>query len=319
MMLRIITFSLFLGASAGAACAADPIYPLGSRLGFVPPPGFVASKNFPGFENPDAKSMMMMAALPAQAYPDMEKAISAEALKAQGVTEEKRENLALPNNAKGVLVVGTDTDKERGKIRKWMLIEQLPEGVALVSVVVPEPAFKTITDDMVRTSLKTLAVRASIPMEEQLQLVPFKLNDMSGLHAVRVMGNNGVILTYGDKPTALPTDQPFFAVQIGPAPTDQNVDRDNFARSLFTSPGDVKELHVVSGELLKLGAGGSQLTHELQAEALDAFTNTPMKLVQWVRFGNGSVIRMLGIARADQWQTAFTHFRAVRDGIGPHE
>lgn len=318
MMLRTITFFVVLAVSAGAAAAADPVFPLGSRMGFVPPPGFVPSKNFPGFESPDTKSLMMMAALPPQAYPDMEKSISPEALKGQGVVEEKRENLSLPNNAKGLLVVGTDNDKERGKIRKWMLIEQLPEGVALVSVVVPEAAFKTITDDMVRASLKTLSVRASIPMDEQLQLVPFKLSDMSGLHAVRVMGNNGVILTYGDKTTAMPTDQPFFAIQIGPGP-DQNADRDAFARNLFTNPGDVKDMHVVSGELLKLGNGGSQPTHEIQAEAKDAFSNTPMKLVQWVRFGNGSVIRMLGIARADQWQTAFPHFRAVRDGITPHE
>jgi hypothetical protein len=44
-----------------------------------------------------------------------------------------------------------------------------------------------------------------------------------------------------------------------------------------------------------------------------------MKLVQWVRFGSGSFIRMVGVARADQWTTAFPHFRAVRDGIAPHE
>jgi len=73
----------------------------------------------------------------------------------------------------------------------------------------------------------------------------------------------------------------------------------------------------VSSEVLKLGNGGSQPTHEIQAEAKDAFTNTPMKIVQWVRFGNGTAIRMLGIARADQWPDAFKHFRAVRDGVAP--
>jgi hypothetical protein len=318
MMLRFIAFLLLFTVSAGgSASAADLVYPLGSRLGFVPPPGFVASKRFPGFEHPDSKSSIVVATLPSQAYADLEKSISPETLKAQGVVEEKRDNLTLANG-KALLVVGTDVDKERGKIRKWMLLGQLPEGVALVAVVVPESAFKTFTDEVIRTSLKSLAVRPSIPMEEQMALIPFKFNDMSGLHPVRVLGNSGVILTYGDKASAQPTDQPFFAVQIGQGGPEQTPDRDNFARNLFTNLGEVKEVHIVSGDMLRLG-GGALATHELQAEAKDAFTNTPMKLVQWVRFGNGTFIRMLGIARADQWTTAFPHFRAVRDGIGPHE
>jgi hypothetical protein len=80
----------------------------------------------------------------------------------------------------------------------------------------------------------------------------------------------------------------------------------------------VKDVHIISGEMLRLG-GGALATHEFQAEAKEAFTDTPMKLVQWVRFGSGSFIRMVGVARADQWTTAFPHFRAVRDGVAPHE
>src|SRR6516162_10962746 len=70
MMLRFIAFFLLLAVSLGAgpASAADPVFPLGSRMGFVPPPGFVASKRFPGFENPDTRSSIVMAILPPQAY-----------------------------------------------------------------------------------------------------------------------------------------------------------------------------------------------------------------------------------------------------------
>jgi hypothetical protein len=42
-----------------------------------------------------------------------------------------------------------------------------------------------------------------------------------------------------------------------------------------------------------------------------------MKLVQWIRFGNGAFIRFVGIARADTWSEAFPKFRAVRDGTKP--
>jgi hypothetical protein len=36
-----------------------------------------------------------------------------------------------------------------------------------------------------------------------------------------------------------------------------------------------------------------------------------------VRFSSGVVIRMVGNARADQWTSAFSQFRAARDGTAP--
>jgi hypothetical protein len=319
MMLRFIAFLLLSNLSLGAvpASAADMVYPLGSRMGFVPPAGFVASKHFPGFEHPDTKSSMVLATLPSQAYGELEASISPDSLKKQGVTEEKRENVTL-TNGKALLVTGSEQDKEGKKLRKWMLLGQLPEGVALVAVMVPEAGLKTFTDAMIRTSLTSLAIRPTVPMAELISLMPFKLNDMSGLKPVRVLGNTGVVLTYGDKEIAAPTDQPFFVVAIGQGGPEQAPNRADFARNLFTGLGDVKDVHILGNDMLRLG-GGALATHELQAEAKEAFSDTPMKLVQWVRFGSGSFIRMLGVARADQWATAFPHFRAVRDGVAPQE
>ncbi len=321
MMLRFIAFLLLFTVSFGPvpASAADPVFPLGSRMGFVPPPGFVASKRFPGFENLDTRSSIVMATLPPQAYADLEASIATEALKKQGITEDKRETLTLANG-KAVFVMGSEQENGQ-KFRKWMLLGQLPEGVALVAVLVPEPALKTYSDDVIRASLSTLTVRAAVPLDEQIALVPFKLTDLSGLRPVRVLGNTGVVLTDGAKDTPTPSDQPMFAVMIGQGGPEQATDRANFARNLlFTGLGEMKDPRIINGngDMLRLG-GGTLVTHELQAEAKEAFTDIPMKLVQWVRFGSGRFIRMIGIARADQWPTAFPHFRAVRDGVAPRD
>jgi hypothetical protein len=320
MMLRFIAFFLLLTISLGPvpASAADPVFPVGSRMGFVPPPGFVASKRFPGFENPDARSSIVMATLPPQAYAELEVSMATEALKKQGITEDKRETLTLASG-KAVLVMGNEQENGQ-KFRKWILLAQLPEGVALVAVLVPESALKAYPDDIIRASLSSLAVRATVPLDEQIALVPFKLNDLSGLRPVRVLGNTGVVLTDGTKDAPTPNDQPMFAVVIGQGGPEQASDRANFARNLFAGLGDVKDVHIIngSGDMLRLG-GGTLVTHELQAEAKEAFSDTPVKLVQWVRFGSGTFIRMLGIARADQWSAAYPHFRAVRDGIAPRE
>ena len=299
MMLRFIAFFLLLTVSLGPvpAAAADPIFPVGSRMGFVPPPGFVASKRFPGFENPDSRSSIVMATLPPQAYANLEASMATEALKKQGITEDKRETLTLASG-KAVLVMGNEQENGQ-KFRKWILLAQLPEGVALIAVLVPESAVKMYSDDVIRASLSSLAVRATVPLDEQIALVPFKLTDLSGLRPVRALGNTGVVLTDGVKDTPTLSDQPMFAVIIGQGAPEQATDRANFARNLFAGLGDVKDLHFIngSGDMLRLG-GGTLVTHELQAEAKEAFSDTPMKLVQWVRFGSGMFIRMLGIARA---------------------
>ena len=318
MILRVVAFFVLFAASFGSApaSAAEPVFPLGSRMGFVPPPGFEVSKRFPGFENSETRSSIVVAMLPQQAYAELEASMTTEALKKQGITEEKRQTLTLANG-KALLVSGSEQENGQ-KFHKWMLLGQLPEGAALVAVLVPESALKTYSDDVIRASLVTLAVRASVPMEEQIALIPFKLTDLSGLRPIRVLGGAGVVLTDGERDSPTPGDQPIFIAMIGQGGPEQAADRANFARNLFTGLGDFKEVRIISGDMLRLG-GGNLATHELQAEAKEAFTDTPMKIVQWVRFGSGIYIRMVGMARADQWPAAFPRFRAVRDGVASRD
>jgi hypothetical protein len=285
-------------------------------MGLVPPPGFEISKRFPGFENPETRSSIVVATLPPQAYAELESSMTPEALKKQGITENKRQTLTIANG-KALLVSGSEQEDGQ-KFQKWMLLGQLPEGVALVAVLVPESALKTYSEDVIKASLVTLAVRASVPLEEQIALIPFKLTNLSGLRPIRVLGGAGVVLTDGERDTPTPGDQPIFIAMIGQGGPEQAADRANFARNLFTGLGDFKDVRIISGDMLRLG-GGNSATHELQAEAKEAFTDTPMKLVQWVRFGSGIYIRMVGIARADQWPAAFPRFRAVRDGVASRD
>jgi hypothetical protein len=295
------------------AHAAEALFPTGSLIGFVPPPGFIVSKHFPGFENSGGGSMVLLT-LPPQAYAEIEKSMTPEAFKAQGITEEKRENLALPDG-RGVLVTGSEQENGQ-KFRKWMFLGSIPAAIGIAAVRIPDDAIESGSDDAIKTSLLTMTARASVPIEEQLSLVPFKLADMSGMRPVRILGGTGVFLTDGPNDTPAVADQPVFVVSVGQGGPEQAGERVNFARNLFSGLADFKDIHIVSGDMLRLG-GGSLPTHELQAEAKDLKTDTPMKIVQWVRFGPGAFVRMVGVARADVWSKEFPRFRAVRDGIGP--
>jgi hypothetical protein len=39
--------------------------------------------------------------------------------------------------------------------------------------------------------------------------------------------------------------------------------------------------------------------------------------VQWLRFGTGGFIQMIGIARAETWPSVFMRLRTVRDSVDP--
>jgi hypothetical protein len=55
--------------------------------------------------------------------------------------------------------------------------------------------------------------------------------------------------------------------------------------------------------------------HEMRASGKDVKTGGEVQIVQWLRFGQGAYLRLLGFAPKDDWTKSFMRFRAVRDGV----
>ena len=296
---------------ATAAMAAEPAYPTGSRVGLVPPGKMQTSGTMRGFEDKDAQAMMLVLEMPAAAYAEVEKGLDAEALKKQGMTEEKREPLTIAAG-KGVLITGRqEADGKTG--RKWVFIAALDDLTALIAVQAPDAAAKDYPDAAIRTALNSIALRASVPIDELLQLVPIVFDELAGLRPIRV-APNAVLLTDGPKDTVEAAEQPVLAVSLGMGGPEGDAARDTFARNLLGGMPELKGARIVSRDMIKRG---TQHTHEIQAEGADAKTGAPMKLVQWVRFGSGAYLRLVGMSRADDWRDVFPRLRAVREGIKP--
>ena len=157
----LIVGALILAATA--ARAADVVYPPGSRIGLVPPAGVVTSKNFFGYEDPAKNVGIILAALPVDAYGELEKTITAEALKKQGITQEARETLSLAGG-KAFLVTGRQ-EAEKTRLRKWFLIAGTPTLTALVTAQVPDPA-RAAYPDAATAVAKVLMSVSMIPFRE---------------------------------------------------------------------------------------------------------------------------------------------------------
>jgi hypothetical protein len=307
----LVLFMLVLGAFP--APAAEPSYPPGSRIGLSPPAGLVPSKTFFGYEDPNNSVAMMLVALPPQAYADLDASVTADALKRQGVTMESREALALPSG-KAFLVVGRQ-EVDNTKIRKWILVASSPALTGFVTVQMPEAAMALYPDAAIRASLATLAFRAAVPVDEQLGLLPFKVGDFSGFRIAGVIPGRAVMLS--DAPAGAPgspdsTNEAHIFAAIAPGGPAQSADRDTFAREVLATLPNMREIRVTTSEPLRMGG---QQGHQILADAKDATGASPLTVVQWLRFGGGGYMQIVGIARTDGWKDAYPRFRSVRDGI----
>jgi hypothetical protein len=313
MILRLLAVLAFaLGTSPAAA--ADPAYPPGSRIGLAPPSGMVTSKSFFGYEDTNNNNAaIFLLALPAHAYADLDKSITADALKRQGVTFETREAVPL-SIGKAFLVTGHQ-EVEKTKIRKWILVAASSALTALVTVQIPEAAKALYPDAAVRAALATLAIRTTVPVDEQLGLLPFKVGELAGFRIGGVVPGRAVMLS--DAPADAPGSpdthiEPHIFVAIAPGGPMQTADRDTFARDVFATVPNLRDIRVTTSEPLRIGG---QQGHQILANARDPAGTAALTVVQWLRFGGGGYLQMIGIARLDAWKDAYPRFRSVRDGI----
>lgn len=307
--------------------AADPIFPPGSRIGLVPPVGMVTSDTFIGFSDANKDAAILIAALPAAAYSQIEKTMDPEALRKQGISLDKRESMQL-NVGKGFLFIGRQV-VDKARYRKWLLVAAASDLTALVTVQVPEQE-NAYSDRVVRAALATLAVRPTVPQAEELSLLPFAVGDLAGFQIDGVLRGRALVLSDShsegpkdsaedsakDSAKAPPEGSPnarmlVAAMAGGPAAPD---DRANFARMSFNEIAGVKDVHITMSEPLRIGG---QPGYQTMAEAKDARNGNDVIVVQWLRFGSDGFLQMTGVARADHWTAALARLRAIRDSVEP--
>jgi hypothetical protein len=304
--------AVVLSLAPRPAAAADAVFPIGSRLGFVPPSELKPATSFPGFENEQKGVFVRFVALPGNAFPEIEKTMTNDALKKEGMTVEKRESLPLGTGTALLAIVRQDTPA--GRIRKWLMIAPIDDLTALVSLEMPATTPAPYTDAVIRASLTSLTTRSRVPAEEQLMMVPFKVGDLAGMRLVRVVPGVAAQFTDGPQDTLEATEQSHLVIAAASGGPAESRDRDQFARDAMSGLPPFKDLRIINAEPMRIGG---QPGHEVRAQAKDPQTGADIEIVQWLRFGTGAYLRMLGYSPKDKWTDSFTRFRAIRDGLEP--
>jgi hypothetical protein len=314
----IVSSTVFSTVWATSATAADAIFPPGSRVGLVPPPGMVTSNTFDGFADPEKDAAILITVLPAAAYAQFEKTMDTDALKKQGVNLEKREPIKL-DTGKGFLLSGRQV-ADKTRYRKWLLVVAADDLTVLVTVQAPEQE-TLYSDSAVRAALATLSVRAKVPEAEELSLLPFAVADLAGFHIDGIL--RGRVLMLSDAHKETPEDAAKGALVVGgsearlliaalPSPPIDPNDHANFARLAFNEIGGIRDVHLTMSEPLRIGG---QSGFQTMAEAKDARSGADVRVVQWLRFGGGGFMQMIGVGPADTWTSVLARLRTVRDSV----
>jgi hypothetical protein len=223
----------------------------------------------------------------------------------------KRESFPFAN---GVGILLTGQAQENGvAVDRWFLLATAvgknPSLATLINVEVPVAARAVYPDAVIRKTLASVTFRP-IPIEEQLGLLPFKLGDLAGFRVMQALPEGAVILTEG--PSDDISMQPYMIVSVGRGTPIEPGERGRFARDLLSS-APLRDLTVQSAEAMRIG--GAQ-GYEIRAKATGP-RGDGVSVVQWLRFGGGGYLRIVGLSSQDAWGQMFTRFRAVRDGIEP--
>jgi hypothetical protein len=306
--IRFLSVVMLLVAGLCPAFAADPVFPPGSRVGLTPLVGLVPAKTFAGFETEDHAVRVLMAELPAGAYDEVAKAFKADPKGPAGIKPASLETAA------GTAYYTTENGTNgAASVRRYSMIVQGATFSGYVAVEVPENAAKIYNDEAVRQMFTTAAVRKDVPVQETLGQLPFKVGDLADFKSVHALPvGAAVILADTDETTGFEHSAFMIVGLIGTKPS-QPEDRDRFAQEMARSIPGIREAKLTMSEPIRID---STPGYETRLDGVSGKDSTPVTVVQWLRFGNPTVMRIIGVAPRDQWEKAFPRFRAVRDSIG---
>ena len=307
--LRYLAAVALLVATTCSAFAADPVFPPGARVGMTPLVGLVRAQTFTGFETDDKGVKVLVTDLPAEAYGEVANAFKANPSGTGGIKPESIETAA------GLAYYTVENAKDGAtSVRRYSMILPGPTFSGYVAVQVPENASRIYTDDAVRQMFASAVIRNEVPLEEQLGLMPFKMNELSSFKNIRTLAPGAaLILADGDEKSGFEVAPLMIIGIIGSAPG-QPDDRGRFAQQIATTIPGVRDGKITMSEPVRIDG---QPGYETRIEATSGKDNTPVTIVQWLRFGAKTSLRIIGSTPRDDWTKAFPRFRAVRDGIQP--
>jgi hypothetical protein len=285
--------------------AAGPVRVPGTSVSLQPPAGFAPSASYPGFQNPEKQSTILVTQMPAPVA-EIRKAMTRDLLATRGITllsssEEKvggRDALLLhvAQSAGGVDYL------------KWILVWGDPRETVMVTGTFPKSAGEEV-GAAIRTALLTAAPTAAEPSGPFEGLL-FRIEPAGKLRIANRVSNM-LVLTEGGRQGTLGPGEPVYVIgsSLGAGGIG---DLKVFSEARARKTEQITDLANVTGREITIGGLEAW---EILADAKDLKSGAPVRLYQVIAPDGGGYFIAQGIVGADRAVEMLPEFRRVTESF----
>lgn len=298
--LRILLSALVASALMAATGFAAPTHVAGTSVTLNPPPGFVASQRFPGFEHGGKGASIAVTELPGPSE-KMREGMTRENLATRGMTLIRSQPVKI--GGKDALLIQVSQSAEGRDFLKWMLVAGDAQKTVMVVGTFPKAAA-----DM-SLPIKRAVLSASWGGEVKAQPYEGLSFQVAPTPALKLAGRVGNVLVFSESGSMGQGDAAQAILVVGSSSSAApitNVER--FAKEHAARTTQVSALRNIQGKAVTLdGLPG----YELVAEADDVKSMREVRMYQLILADQATYYLAQGFVSAGRGPAIMDRFREV--------
>ncbi len=299
--LVMVSAPMFLALAAMAAAAiAAPVHVPGTDVSLEPPPGFVASQRFPGFEHDAKGASIAVTELPGPAA-KMQQGMTRDMLATRGMTLLRSQ--PVKTGGKDALLIEVSQSANGTSYLKWMLVGGDEQKTVMIVGTFPKAA-ASLTLPIKRAVL-------SASWGGEVKALPY---DGLSFHveptlALRLAGRVGNVLVFSESGSMGKGDAGQAVLVVGSSFSGASISNvEQFAKDHASKSTQVSALRNIKGRALSLdGLPG----YELVAEADDLKTMREVRMYQLILVDHTTYYLAQGLVSAGRGPAIMDRFREV--------
>jgi hypothetical protein len=277
----------------------------GTSVRMEPPPGFVPSQRFSGFEHAEAQASIQVNVVSGP-LSEARKGMTKEGLQKRGMTLVASKTQTV--NGMSALVLHVEQSAEGVAYEKWLVVAGDEKTTVLLVATTPKDADETFRAAMRATLLgATWDPRAPTDPWEGL---PFRLTPAAPLTQVQRMGGN-LSLTEPGRPKRATAGDPLYIVGVSVSPVDLT-DLAAFAERRIAQTTGIRDAENLKARDVKVAGLDAR---EIVADARDTDSKAALLLYQVVVPDGKGYWIVQGIVAAEKSEEWLARFRQITASI----
>lgn len=289
-----------VGTAWAAGVAAEVIAIPGTKVSIEPPPDFVLASQFPGVQNAELASSIMISELPAPVE-GVTAGFTAEGLLSRGMTLRSSEEATVAGRP-GRLISVTQV-ANGATFEKWMAAFGNSSATVLVVATYPQ----TLASEL-RAPMRSAVLSAIWKPDAKLDLfdgLSFRIRESDHLK-IQNRVQNMLLLAHPARSPSSPSE-PFAVVGSSHSPV-QIDDLELFARQRITQTAQISDLKDIQGESVEVAG---RPAYEITAKAKDLKSGESLSVYQLVIVEGATYYLMQGMVGKSKFDEYLPEFRAI--------